>query len=58
VAQRNVKHQVSRSIKCIGVIGGQSLPHHEMLKNVSSLLKVDAKVVHDRNVIVEFLSWR
>ena len=35
---------------------GQSLPHHEMLKRVSSLLKVDAKVVHDSNIIVKFLN--
>lgn len=42
-------------MRFIGYIKYERLPHHEMLECVSSLLKVDAEIVHDCDVIVQFL---
>ena len=50
---------VARSgVKLFGLLNikyGGGLPHHEMLECVSSLLEVDAKIVHNCDVIVQFI---
>lgn len=39
----------------MAIVEGQSLPHHKVFESSSGLLKVDAEVVHDGDVVVQFL---